>query len=242
MTDFTSAEGRIRPIIAAIKTVPIPPKPDREAATLAVIPFITISREAGGGAWTLAQQLVASLNLAAPEDQRWSCWDRELVGKVAADHRLSQRVIESFEESAHSWFADFLASLSFAEDPSLADESKIYQRVAATIRALAQSGRVVIVGRGGVFITRHMPGGIHVRLVAPLEHRIAFMSDHYHLTPVQAIARIKELDRYRQGFYKRYWPKEIIAPETFTITLNTADVAIPAIIQILWALVRQTHP
>ena len=40
------------------------------------------------------------------------------------------------------------------------------------VRALAEVGRVIIVGRGGVFITRDLPGGIHVRLVAPREWRV----------------------------------------------------------------------
>ena len=130
--------------------------------------------------------------------------------------------------------------MSFSDNSGQADESKVYARVAKTIQGLAQTGRVVIVGRGGVFITHKMPGGIHVRLIAPFEQRVAFMEREYKLTHDRAAAKVKELEHNRQAFYKRYWPNEALSPETFAVTINTAAVGQATIVDMLTRLVRQS--
>jgi cytidylate kinase len=238
MTRSMSLHDSIRPILGAIRSVPVPAHVSPDAPPGPPAPFITVSRQPGAGAWTMAQQLIEALNTAVPGDQPWTCWDKELVEKIVADTHLSARVVESLEDRGHSWITDFLGSLSVSDDASQADESRVYARVAQTIRALAQTGRVLIVGRGGVFITRKMPGGVHIRLVAPLEKRVEFMAREYNLTFDRAAARIKELERNRQAFYKHYWPSETLAPETFALTVNTAVVDIPTMIQMIAVLVQ----
>src|SRR5687768_787505 len=170
----TALDARMRPVVAALRLNELPRR-DR-AAPVAVVPFVPSSRQAGAGGTTLAQRLVDRLNEIDRDPQRpWTCWDRELVERVVADHHVAQELIDSLEDVHRTWLEEFFTGLSFAEGTEQADELTVYHRVAATIRALAQLGRVVIVGRGGVCITRNMPGGAHVRLVAPPKDRVAFM-------------------------------------------------------------------
>ena len=230
-----SITENLRPIFAAVRTAPIPLKPG-EHPQVPAEPFITIARQGGAGAWTFARQLVEAINAAEPSERPWTCWDRELVEKVAADHNLSQRLIESMENAEHTWLTDFLGSLAFTDRPDAADEAKVYGRVAETIRALARTGRVVIVGRGGVFVTRRMPGGIHLYLVAPEAYRAEFMSKQLHLSPETALAHVRQLEHNRRAFYKRYWPDETVAPETFTLTMNTAALPASAMVEIVRAM------
>jgi cytidylate kinase len=225
---------RIRPILGDLRTVPIPAKAATEERTIE--PFITISREAGTGAWTLAQQLVEALNQNHPHERPWTCWDKELVEKVATDFKLSEQLIESMGDSSHSWLDDFLTGLSYGPSE---DEARVYGRVAATIRALAQAGRVVIVGRGGVFITRKMPAGIHVRLVAPWDYRVKFTAKTSNISDKDAAAHIRQLEKNRAAFYRRYWAKESLGAENFTITMNAAKIELRAMIEIIRALARQ---
>lgn len=233
MTRDSGYIERIRPILADLRTVPIPHKP--EWAETKVEPFITISRESGAGAWTLARQLVEALNRNNTGERPWTCWDRELVEKVATDYKLSEELIDSLEETSHSWLSDFLAGLT--SGPS-EDEARVYGRVAATIRALAQAGRVVIVGRGGVFVTRKMPGGIHVRLVAPWEYRVSFMARTLSQSEEDAAAQIRHMEKNRAAFYHRYWPNESLDAERFTLTLNAAKIDMPAMIEIIQTLTK----
>jgi cytidylate kinase len=198
------------------------------------VPFITISRQAGGGGWTLARRLAERLNELSGQEPPWTCWERELVEKVAADHNLSQTLIESLEEPSHSWLVSFFAGMSFSAAP---DELTVFRRVAATIRALAQAGRVIIVGRGGVWITRGMPGGIHIRLIAPLSWRVRFMQRQWKVSADEAEARVLEMERRREAFYKQFFPREVMGPEVFALTLNTALIAEDKLVDCILPLV-----
>jgi cytidylate kinase len=116
-------------------------------------------------------------------------------------------------------------------------EAKVYQGVATTIRALALRGRVVIVGRGGVYITRNMEGGVHLRLVAPLAYRAKFMAQQLGVDLDSANEYVRQVDRQRKAFYHRYWPQETQEAEAFTLTINTAvadeDRAVESVIPLV---------
>jgi cytidylate kinase len=189
-------------------------------------PFVTISRQAGAGGRTFARKLVERLNDADPGPLPWTVWDNELVEKVVAENHLPAAKVASLgDERPSSWIEQFLAGLAVGDPRDHADESTVFSRVALTIHALAEMGRVVIVGRGGAFITHDLPGGVHLRLVAPLADRVELMADQLGLTEQDAAAVVRERDHNREAFYHRYWPNRPLAPESFTATLNTAAVA-----------------
>jgi cytidylate kinase len=225
----------VKTILGDLHTVPVPGQPARQEVKVAQ-PFVTISREPGAGGWTLAQQLVAELNRRQSSEQPWTCWDRELVERVAGDLQISDRLIEHFEDRNRSWLTDFMTSLSHS-DKGAADDERIYKRVAMTIRSLASAGRTVIVGRGGVFLTKGMAAGIHVRLVAPLEYRIQFMMHEHNLTHDRAKTHLRELEHNRHVFLKRYWNIDSMHSENFTVTFNTSTVSTEQMVLSLLPLV-----
>jgi len=232
-----SIEDRVRPILA--EAFLVAKLPAQRAARPRGL-FVTINRQAWAGGWSLAQRLVDELNNCERDArQPWTCWDRELVEKVAADHHISHQLIESLEDSGRSWLEEFLASLS--SDKHQAEELKVYRRVAATIRALAEVGRVVIVGRGGSYITRGIPGGTHVRLVAPADHRIRSMARKLGIPPDEAAVRVRQIDQNRLAFYRRYWPNESLSPESFTVTLNAAEIDEQTMVDCLARLIHGRH-
>jgi len=230
----------IGPILGTMKSVPIPAKPFGPAAPEPLRPFVTISREPGAGAIGVSHRFIELMNADAPDDQKWTCWDRELVEKVAADHHLKAREIEGLEESDHSWIGNFFKSLSFADSGASPDEDVIYQKVKRTVEALASAGRVVIIGRGGVFITSHIPGGIHIRLVSPFKNRVTFVRQKLGLSERTAIANIREVEKNRRAFFRMHWPIHTLDPESFAMTINTAEVEVESIAQMLRTLVQRT--
>lgn len=222
---MSASDSKMRPILAAIRSAPVPGKAgqsDDETET-PVRPFVTVSRETGAGGSDFAERLTARLNQVYPDDG-WRCYDRDLCEHIASDLNVSRRLVETLEESCHSWLDDFWAGLGYAHQDEPPTEALIYRKVAAMIRALARAGRSVIVGRGSVYVTDGMPGGVHVRLIAPLAHRIDRFAVANGLTTRQAASRIRELDRNREVFYRRYWPGRRLGPESFHLTINTAAV------------------
>jgi cytidylate kinase len=226
----------VRPILGSLRSVPIPSRPLTDPQAVPQ-PFITISREPGVDTTELIDALLRALSqqTTGRDERPWSVWDGELVGKVAADHKLSSRLIESLEVTDRSWLTDLLTSLTYGDD---ADETKVYHRVAQTIRVLAQAGRVIIVGRGSVFITRDMPAGLHVRVVAPQNYRVLRVAHEHHLGAEAAAAHLRELERRRDAFHKRHWRKTSTDPDTFDVTLNAAHLDASVMAEAIVPLLR----
>src|SRR5690349_10670490 len=90
-------------ILGALQSVPIRPKTPGTEPAPPPLPFITVSRQPGAGAVSMAQLVIEDLNRGVPPEAHWTCWDRELVEKVAADFKLSTSLVESLEEADRSW-------------------------------------------------------------------------------------------------------------------------------------------
>jgi cytidylate kinase len=212
------------PVLAAIRAAEYANRiPETSTPPAPPAPFVTISRQAGAGARTLANSLAARLNARCPGELPWTVWDNELVERVAAEHHLPVSRVAALEDQRPSWLEEALESLAVSGPP--ATEAAVYRRVATTIRVLAQVGRVIVVGRGGAYVTADLPGGVHVRLVAPVEHRVAAAARALKLSLPEAADWVKEKDQAREAFYRRHWPTRSLTPEDFTATFNTAAVS-----------------
>lgn len=224
----------LRPISASIRTTAAPRRrsADEPAHRL---PFVTISRQAGAGALELASSLVAVLNERSRAAPAWRCFDRELVERIAADHDVPVHHLQNIEERAHSWVDDLVSGLRFSN--SRRDDQILYQKACRTIRDLAGEGHCVIVGAGAVFATEDMPLGLHLRLVAPREHRIEGVAHQRNLSRDDAAQWMMRVDANREDFFRRCWPGRTLAPEAFAMTINTAAVAMPVIVEMVMMLI-----
>src|ERR1035441_3629019 len=89
---------------------PGPPPPC--AAALRVRRAVTISRQAGCGAVTVAEKLASYLQQHAPhEGVAWTIFDRELMDKVLADHNLPKYLAKFLPEDRASQIEDTLADI-----------------------------------------------------------------------------------------------------------------------------------
>jgi len=209
------------------------PAEPRERKTRA---FVTVSRQPGAGAVSFSHRLAKRLNEEGQGD--WSAWDRELVEKVSDEHGIAKEIIERIPDRHRNWLDELVQALSVSQCPPDLAEVRAYKRVVLTIRALATAGHAIIVGRGGSFVTERMPGAIHLRLVAPLEHRIKSTAERDMIPLHEAAARIIEIDRRRSEFYRRFWPGKQIVPEAFTATLNSAELSVDELVECVLPLIR----
>ena len=88
-------------------------------------------------------------------------------------------------------------------------------QVAETVVHLANSGHVILVGRGANIITARMANVIHVRLIAPLPSRIARVQETNKLTHNKAEVFVTQSDLGRGRYEKDHF--HICADEIYTI-------------------------
>lgn len=198
--------------------------------------FITISRQPGCGADPFSHRLAERLSQM---DGHWSAWDNELLEKVSQEHGIAANILELIERR-HTWLENVLQSLSITSAPDV-QEVKAYKQVVVTVRALAEAGRAIIVSEGGAFITENLSGGVHVRLIAPLQHRIQYFAATRNLPVYKAAQQIVDMQQRRSGFYHQYWSGKTLSPEEFTITLNTAQTSLDEMVECIAILVHTRH-
>lgn len=186
-------------------------------------PFITISREAGIDGGAVMHSLLERLREQDPGDPPWTGWHRELAERVAREHGVSEFLAANLIDQDHGLLRDLLEGFSLAGDYANT-EVAVYHRMAATLRAVARAGRAVIVGCGGVLLTRDMHAGIHLRLVAPMWWRVMRHAQRQAVSDSEARNRVAEIDRNREAFYRKYFPLQPLEPSTFTATFNVAEI------------------
>lgn len=182
-------------------------------------PSITISRETGSGAVTIAQMLVERLNAASEPSVNagWMVFDRNLAKQVLTDHELPQNWERFVVEDARLPVEAIVEEL-LGLHPT---QWTLVQHTTKTILRLASLGRAILVGRGAEAITSRLPFVFHVRLVAPLENRIKHASRYYNLTEEDAAKMIKEADHARRRYLRRYFDADVDDPLLYDVVLNT---------------------
>jgi cytidylate kinase len=192
----------------------------QEKASQAQQPSITISRETGSGAVTIAQMLVEQLNAASKSPGNtagWMVFDRNLAKQVLTDHELPQNWERFVVEDARLPVEAIVEEL-LGLHPT---QWTLVQHTTKTILRIASLGRAILVGRGAEAITSRLPFVFHVRLVAPLENRIQHASRYYNLTEEDAAKMIKEADHARRRYLRRYFDADVDDPLLYDVVLNT---------------------
>jgi hypothetical protein len=210
------------------------PNEDRPAAPP---PFITISRQAGIGGRTFAHRLADRLNQLDPGDKPWTVWDRELVQAVAAEHHLPENVFDEIDATHRSAFKQWLDDVFNMQPQGQLDDFQLYRRLAITVRSLARGGRVILVGRGGIYATHDLPGGVHLRLIAPLAKRVQRVAALKGLTEKQATDEIAHREHERETFHRRFHHRREPLGEAFTATLDLGSIAQDSAVEALLPLI-----
>lgn len=184
-------------------------------------PFITLSRETGAGATTLGQQLVLRLNqdLGIGGDG-WVFLDKDLLTQALLHHQLPARL------------ADYLPEDRIAETRAVIGEIvglhpslwQLEQQISEAIRQLAHVGRVIFAGRAANLVTRALPAGLHVRLVASLETRIARVAASLGCDRSEAFSHIEKTDLARRRYVRSHFDHDLDDPHLYDLVINTERV------------------
>lgn len=171
-------------------------------------PVVTISRELGCPAKTIAFKLSEELNAfksSKAKDHPWRWISKEILHESAKELEVDCDQIEHvFLYKNRNALEDLLFTQSKGYYKS---DLKIRTTIAKVIREFATIGNSIIVGRGGVAITRDIPKSLHVMLEAPLEWRAVRAASKYDMTLEQARSFAVSIDKKRKNFRDYYQGK-----------------------------------
>ena len=171
---------------------------------------IAISREAGARGATIAQR--------AGEKLGWEVYSQETLEYGAQNAVFRQGVLEKLPAAAAEWVEDELRRVlerpNLSHNPNIADLGRL-------VLALGAQGNVILLGRGAGFLlpTRST---LHVRLVAPLADRVAYMSQWLRLTEEEAAEQVRKRDHRRTDFLATHFHRKPNDIHVYDIILNTS--------------------
>lgn len=149
---------------------------------------IAISREAGARGGAIAKRAGAKLG--------WQVYSQELMEYMAQEGTFRQQVLEQLPQGALEWVEGQVQRL--LKEQVISTHPSI-QELARMVLSVAAQGEAILLGRGaGSILPRKST--LHVRLVAPLEDRVAYMSQWLRLTREEAAEQVRKRDERRTEF------------------------------------------
>jgi cytidylate kinase len=191
---------------------------------VAAMRAVTISRLYGSGGGEIGAQLAHRL--------RWQLVDHEIVVRVAEQMGMTVQEADARDERADGFFARMLATMQVTSGglshpeplalPLRELQAAYHQALSMTVQAAADQGHVVIVGRGGQMLLAGRRDVLHVRVVAPLDRRIAYVARREGISSEEAGLRIRLKDRDRRNYLRAQYHQLTDDSLLYDLTINTA--------------------
>jgi cytidylate kinase len=208
--------------IAILKARLAGPMTQARRETSAVRPFITISRETCAGASTLGKLLLPRLDVEfGKEDEDWILLDKDLLTFALAHHELPETLARYLPEDKVSEIEAMIGEM-VGLHPSIWN---LENQVAEAIIQLAHVGRIIFVGRAAHILTRSIPGGFHVRLVASKDNRIRRLMGVEAAGADEAQTLVERTDSGRNRFVRSHFGQDINDPHSYDLVINTDRIS-----------------
>src|SRR5881275_3121430 len=150
---------------------------------------VTISREYGSGGGEIAARLARRLG--------WQLIDHQIVAKAASELGVHETVVQAHDEHVGG-VVSRIFQWPYPTPPE--DAQAYYGMLRRVVMEAANTGHVVIVGRGGQALLADRRDVLHVRVVAPLEQRVAYVVRREGLDTDAARKRVQEKDSARTRY------------------------------------------
>ncbi|HET6576669.1 MAG TPA: cytidylate kinase-like family protein [Fimbriiglobus sp.] len=187
---------------------------------------VAVSRESGSRGGTIAA--------AAGRLLGWTVYDQEMIDFLARDEAARQELLADVPATARLWAEAELAKLARARELPPGSDAVA---VARLVLILAARGEAVLVGRGAGFV---LPAAttVHVRVVAPVRQRVAYLSQWMRLTEPEAAAEVRARDRKRSEFLATLADGDPNAPTAYDLLLNSDRLGLEACAELIAQAVR----
>jgi len=197
---------------------------------------ITIAREMATSGRKLGRLLAKRLD--------YQYVDKSLFQKIAEDLNVSERTLESFEESGEYHISNIFAkafSTSYIErivgyDKSVVEEKEYQKSLENLILETARENNCVIIGRAAHFFLKDMKNCYHIRLVAPMDWRKKYALENYKIRPDHVQKFIEKRDRNLHWFRRSICGAGFDDSLLFHLTLNMSRIPIEKSVELIMSV------
>ena len=192
--------------------------------------IITIGRQHGSNGHDIARALASELGYA--------CYDKEIVDHAAERSSFSKEVFASYDEKRVSTYI-VPTPHYFGMNEGFRLNMQIASAQFDAIRALADEGNAVFVGRCADYILRNRPDLLRVFIRADLPFRIATLMARKDLTEDQAKKLIKEVDKDRSSYYKYYTDQIWGDSEYYDLCIDSGRIGVEGSARVIRSFLEQ---
>lgn len=205
---------------------------------------ITINRELGSGGRTIGEKLAKRLHVPF--------YDKALIQGLKEKYSLTTEEIERLKGQQHNWWADFKRSLkimpSFAAPniipnaqaiPDFLITDDIFQSETQILKGIAEDESCVIAGRSGFYVLRDHPNHLSILIQAPMEHRVNHLVSKRGITPDEAEKIIREVDKGRERYVKKYTGTSRYDTRNYDIVFNAANHTEDEIVDLIMKYIQK---
>lgn len=168
---------------------------------------IAVTREAGSRGSSIAQRLGAKLG--------WQVYQQDLLEYLSTEGNVQNEL--NLPADAVQWVDEQVDRLLREQNLS---RNPLVLSLARTVLSLGANGEVILLGRGAGYILPPR-STVHVRLIAPLPDRIAYMSQWLRLTQEEAASEVVSRDAKRAEFLDTHLHCKAADVQQFDLVLNT---------------------
>ena len=173
---------------------------------------VAISREAGARGGSIGRRVARKLG--------WGVYDQELLEYMAQETAIRHDVVEPLTPQATDWVEARLQQLLREQNLS---QHPLILHLARVVLALGARGNVVLIGRGAGYILPRA-SMLHVRLISPLQERIAYMGQWLRLSQQEAAERVRLRDERRAEFLSTHFHHQPGDIQPFDMVLNSGTL------------------
>ena len=120
-----------------------------------------------------------------------------------------------------------MSEMIMAFSGTFVSDSSVKKAIREVVLSIAREGHAVIIGRGGVAITRDMTNALHIRLVAPLYWRVENVMRKKGMIIEKAEEYVIETDEKRNKMIVSFLDKKPLSIDyLFDSTLNRSSFSI----------------
>jgi cytidylate kinase len=201
------------------------------------IEIVTVSREFGAGGSDVARRLGERL--------AWPVLDDEVACRCAARLQMDTAAVTRLREHSPTLLARLTAALLVAPPEAPGIDTSHLMRIDAiaeaafeSITEAAQNLPLIFVGFGTQCIFADRRDALLVRLVAPLETRVARLRARFGWDAATAADKARRMDEDRRRYVQRYFHRDVLDPLLYDVQINTGRTSIDEAAALVEQLVR----